>query len=281
MDDYEVSDAPRMTVNLKRLTRVLAKQWTEVSPEEVEQRKVEMERMKVGQKDSQVHLDTFFEYNLRTATLPESEDLLQVSDARVPAKPGRMLSHERGTSGVHVKARTVPPKLPDATDRRTSASQKVLSKHLEQLKNWRKEGKVPSSPVPTLPLVVKRDDAPRVKTSKVTPSKETSSRGLPEEPISATKSADQYLEGGFQDSDLNSLLKEISQTDIFPEAGEDFVWAPNQKVELSKLPSRGEAWIKAIVRGDSPSIPTQPTQDNSFKGTTRLNQRKGSPAEAA
>eukprot|EP00434_Breviolum_minutum_P019753 symbB.v1.2.017429.t1/scaffold1359.1/size123592/14 len=96
MDDYEVSDAPRMTVNLKRLTRVLAKQWTEVSPEElycqkeVEQRKVEMERMKVGQKDSQVDLDTFFEYNLRTATLPESEDLLQVSDARVPAKPGRM-----------------------------------------------------------------------------------------------------------------------------------------------------------------------------------------------
>ena len=281
MDDYEVSDAPRMTVNLKRLTRVLAKQWTEVSPEEVEQRKVEMERMKVGQKDSQVDLDTFFEYNLRTATLPESEDLLQVSDARVPAKPGRMLSHERGTSGVNVKARTVPPKLPDATDRRTSASQKVLSKHLEQLKNWRKEGKVPSSPVPTLPLVVKRDDAPRVKTSKVTTSKETSSRGLPEEPISATKSADQYLEGGFQDSDLNSLLKDISQTDIFPEGGEDFVWAPNRKVELSKLPSRGEAWIKAIVRGDSPSIPLQPTQDNSFKGTTRSNQRKGSPAEAA
>jgi len=278
--DEDLRDAPKMTVNLKRLTRVLAKQWTEVSSEEVEQRKVEMERMKVGQKDSQVHLDTFFEYNLRTATT-ESEDLLQVSDART-ANHGRMLSHERsgGPSGVNVKAQ-VPPKLPDAT-RRTSAS---VQKHLEQLKNWRKEGKVPSSPVPTLPLVVKRDDVgPRVKTSKgkpkVTPSKETSSRGLPEEPISATKSVDQYLDGGFQDSDLNSLLKEISQTDIFPEGGEDFVWAPNRKVELSKLPSRGEAWIKAIVRGDSPAIPTQPTQDNSF-GTTRLNQRKGSPAEAA
>lgn len=273
MDVDEVRDAPKMTVNLKRLTRVLAKQWTEVSSEEVEQRRVEMERMKVGQKDSQVHLDTFFEYNLRTATT-ESEDLLQVSE------DGRMLS-QRGTSGVNVKAQ-IPPKLPDAT-RRTSASQKVqkLQKHLEQLKNWRKEGKAPSSPVPTLPLVVKRDDASRVKTSKATPSKEMSSRGLPEEPISATKSADQYLAGGFQDSDLNSLLKEISQTDIFPEGGEDeFVWAP-RKVELSRLPSRGEAWIKAIVRGDSPSIPIQPTQDNPFKGTTRLNQRKGSPAEAA
>lgn len=40
MDDYEVSDAPRMTVNLKRLTRVLAKQWTEVSPEELYCQKV-------------------------------------------------------------------------------------------------------------------------------------------------------------------------------------------------------------------------------------------------
>ena len=53
------------------------------------------------------------------------------------------------------QARTVPPKLPDATDRRTSASQKVLSKHLEQLKNWRKEGKVPSSPVGTPRAIVR------------------------------------------------------------------------------------------------------------------------------
>ena len=34
MDVDEVKDAPKMTVNLKRLTRVLAKQWTEVSSEE-------------------------------------------------------------------------------------------------------------------------------------------------------------------------------------------------------------------------------------------------------
>ena len=34
MDVDEVNDAPKMTVNLKRLTRVLAKQWTEVSSEE-------------------------------------------------------------------------------------------------------------------------------------------------------------------------------------------------------------------------------------------------------
>lgn len=33
--DEDLRDAPKMTVNLKRLTRVLAKQWTEVSSEEL------------------------------------------------------------------------------------------------------------------------------------------------------------------------------------------------------------------------------------------------------
>lgn len=258
--------APRMTVNIDKLSKELAKRWTNVTSQEVEHRRAEMEKLKEDEGD--VNLDSFFEYNVMRTTSKNSEG--HEGHTAVPGSQvdQRMASRRLGTKGA--------PQTSEATQ----AAQLKVQKHLAQLKTWRSTGRAPSSPVPLPVLVPKESSKVTESKAKVELQKEKSLRsgaakgdGQEEKPMSAVNSADQYMKGGFKDADLNRLLEQISQTDTFPEGGEDFVWAPPKVPPRKVLPqlSRGESWIKAIVRGDSPYLDSSPEAPNP---------RGRSPAEA-
>eukprot|EP00913_Durusdinium_trenchii_P004825 g4482.t1 len=186
----------RVTVNIGRLSRVLAKQWTEVTSQERGQQLGEPtpQQPSVGTATHGA--------GLGAALLPGVKDT-GIEDG----------GSSRETSRCRVVRRPVP--LPVLVPKES------LSKGANEA----------------------QQEVPAQATAH-------GSKGPSNaKPDSASK-MDQYLKG-FKDQDLNCLLEEISQTDTFPE-GDEFVWPPKREVALPPIAAKGEAFIKALVRGDSP-----------------------------
>ncbi|CAK9116148.1 unnamed protein product [Durusdinium trenchii] len=230
----------RVTVNIGRLSRVLAKQWTEVTSQEVETRRAKMERLSRSQGAEEVALDSFFEWHGE-----QPEDSVQLSSQASKTLESRMFSRAQNPALNASKGAT-----PDWQE----AQAGLVQKHLQQYRRWRTEGRPPSGrPVP-LPVLVPKESLSKGanEAQQEVPAQATAhgSKGPSNaKPDSASK-MDQYLKG-FKDQDLNCLLEEISQTDTFPE-GDEFVWPPKREVALPPIAAKGEAFIKALVRGDSP-----------------------------
>jgi len=311
------SEEPEMTVDIGKLSAVLAKQWSEVTKEEVEMRRLNMQKLKaakaapkatVGEVEI-VDIDTLYEVdkagrqNSKPGTRQSSKSsaLSDVTERQV----SKTTSLASGTTGSRLNSKSAveagePEETPTGHEDIAPAA---IQEHLSQWRSWRREGRLPSAPVQLPPAAVPAGPS----RPRGTEARQEEAGGQSRHPragahLPSSDISERYI-AGFQDRDLDRLLQEIAQTPTDDGESREFVWPPRRAKERTRknkvgnppkpaqLPvvqGRGiteqqsttsESWMRAFTsRADSPAWLLDALDSRASSRASRENVNRASPA---
>jgi len=278
---------PQMTVDIGKLSAVLAKQWSEVTAEEVQARRLGMQKLKeaklapkatVGETVEVIAVESLYEVDKANAA--QESDVRQSSKAsalsdvseRKASKTNSLgnarmsrLNSMGATAGMSQSLLDVDVDL-QAEDMAPAA----LQTHLTQWRSWRREGRLPSAPVHLPPAPIVQHPAKAAPVRQNSGSAAQPPAGLHLDISLPSRAINEYLKD-FRDQDLDGVLEGISQTPADDFETNEFVWPPPKRSTersrgaatappATKLPvvqgrgitenmpsSTGQSWVRALT----------------------------------
>jgi len=245
---------PQMTVDIGKLSAVLAKQWSEVTAEEVQARRLGMQKLKaaklapkatIGETVDVIALESLYEVDKANAAqeseVRQSSKASALSDVseRKASKTNSLgnarmsrLNSMGATAGLSQSLLDVDVEL-QAEDMAPAA----LQTHLTQWRSWRREGRLPSAPVHLPPAPIAQHPTKAAPVRQNSGSAAQPPAGLHLDISVPSRAINEYLRD-FRDQDLDGVLEGISQTPADDFETNEFVWPPPKR---STERSRGAA----------------------------------------